>query len=152
MTLPLEDALRQCDRHARRMRSAMQRIPFPLDGHELTDDNEALITLIDQFVFRLIKLQDTLGEHVLRQFCLQVLLEPVEDSSLADILNLLEQRGYLAADEWRSQRVMRNTLTHEYPEQVTWQAEALNRSRAMSLQLIDWLTRFRAEFERRKTT
>src|SRR5674476_986345 len=87
-----------------------------------------------------------------RQFCLQVLLEPVEDSSLADILNLLEQRGYLAADEWRSQRAMRNTLTHEYPEQVTWQAEALNRSRVMSLQLIDWLTRFRAEFERRKTT
>jgi hypothetical protein len=150
MTLPLAEALGQCDRHARRLGSAMQRIPFPLDGHELADDNEALITLIDQFVFRFTKLQDTLGQHVLRQFCLQVLMEPVEDSSLADILNLLERRAYLTADDWRSQRAMRNTLTHEYPEQVTWQAEALNRARVMSLQLIDWLARFRAEFERRK--
>jgi len=147
MTLPLEDALRQCDRHAGRMRSAIERIAFPLDGQQLADDNEALITLIDQFVFRFIKLQDTLGEHVLRPFCLEVLLEPVEDSSLADILNLLERRGYLAADDWRSQRAMRNILTHEYPEQVTWQAETLNRASVMSLQLTDWLHRFKAEFE-----
>ena len=52
MSLPLEDALRQCDRHAQRMNRAMERIPFPLDGHELAEDNEELITLIDQFVFR----------------------------------------------------------------------------------------------------
>ncbi len=56
MSLPLEDALRQCDRHAQRMRRAMGRIPFPLDGHELAADNEDLITLIDQFVFRYTKL------------------------------------------------------------------------------------------------
>lgn len=117
MSLPLEDALRQCDRHAQRMDMAMQRIPFPLDGHELAQDNEALITVIDQFVFRFIKFQDTLGEHVLRQFCL---------------------------------RVLRNTLTHEYPEQVTWQAATLNRAHGMGLQLMDWLTRLKLEFERRK--
>jgi hypothetical protein len=46
---------------------------------------------------------------------------------------------------------MRNTLTHEYPEQVTWQAEALNRARTMGLQLIDWLARLKLEFEQRKT-
>lgn len=152
MSLPLEDALRQCDRHAQRMSRAMARIPFPLDGHELAQDNEDLITLIDQFVFRFTKLQDTLGEHVLRQFCSQVLLELVEDSPFADILTLLERRGYLTSDDWRMQRAMRNTLTHEYPEQVTWQAEALNRARTMSLQLIDWLVRLKFEFELRKTT
>ncbi len=152
MSLPLEDALRQCDRHAQRMSRAMARIPFPLAGHELAEDNEDLITLIDQFVFRFTKLQDTLGEHVLRQFCSQVLLELVEDSPFADILTLLERRGYLTSDDWRMQRVMRNTLTHEYPEQVTWQAEALNRARTMSLQLIDWLARLKFEFELRKTT
>ena len=82
MSLPLDDALRQCDRHAQRMSRAMARIPFPLDGHELAEDNENLITLIDQFVFR----------------------------------------------------------------------QALNRARAMSLQLIDLLTRLTQEFEQRKTT
>ncbi len=152
MSLPLEDALRQCDRHAQRMNRAMERIPFPLDGHELAEDNEELITLIDQFVFRFTKLQDTLGEHVLRQFCSQVLFELVEDSPFADILTLLERRGYLTSDAWRMQRVMRNTLTHEYPEQVSWQAEALNRARAMSIQLIEWLDRLKVEFELRKAT
>jgi branched-subunit amino acid aminotransferase/4-amino-4-deoxychorismate lyase len=151
MSLPLEDALRQCDRHAQRMSRAMARIPFPLDGQELAQDNENLVTLIDQFVFRYTKLQDTLGEHVLRPFCTQVLLELVEDRPLADVLSLLERRGYLSADDWRMQRAMRNTLTHEYPEQVTWQAEVLNRARTMSLQLMDWLTRLSREFEQRKT-
>lgn len=45
---------------------------------------------------------------------------------------------------------MRNILTHEYPEQVSWQAEALNRARAMGIQLIEWLDRLKLEFERRK--
>lgn len=152
MSLPLEDALRQCDRHAQRMSRAMAQIPFPLDGHELAEDNENLITLIDQFVFRYTKLQDAMGEHVLRQFCVQVLLELVEDSPIADVLFLLERRRYLTSADWRMQRAMRNTLTHEYPEQVTWQAETLNRARVMSLQLIDWLSRFKQEFEQRKTT
>lgn len=152
MSLPLEEALRQCDRHVQRMSRAMARIPFPLDGHELAEDNENLITLIDQFVFRYTKLQDTLGEHVLRPFCSQVLLELVEDLPLADVLALLERRGYLSADDWRMQRAMRNSLTHEYPEHVTWQAEALNRARTMSLQLIDWLERLKLEFEQRKIT
>ena len=111
MSLPLEEALRQCDRHAQRMSRAMLRIPFPLDGHALAEDNEELITVIDQFVFRYTKLQDTLGEHVLR-----------------------------------------NALTHEYPEQVTWQAEVLNRARTMGLQLIAWLIRLKLEFELRKAT
>jgi hypothetical protein len=152
MSLPLEDALRQCDRHAQRMSRAMAHISFPLDGHELADDNEELITLIDQFVFRYTKLQDTLGEHVLRQFCSQVLLELVEDRPLADVLGFLERRGYLSSADWRMQRVMRNTLTHEYPEQVSWQAETLNRARILGLQLIDWLSRLKLEFEQRKTT
>jgi len=151
MSLPLEDALRQCDRHAQRMNRAMARIPFPLDGHELAEDNENLITLIDQFVFRYTKLQDTLGEHVLRPFCLQVLLELVEHRPLADVLALLERRGYLSADDWRMQRAIRNTLNHEYAEQVTCQAETLNRARTMSLQLSDWLSRLTREFEQRKS-
>ena len=152
MSLPLTDALRQCDRHVQRMRRAMERIPFPLDGHELAEDNEDLITVIDQFVFRYTKLQDALGEHVLRQFCSQILLELVEDSPFADILALLERRGYLTSEDWRMQRAMRNTLTHEYPEQVTWQVETLNRAFIMSLQLIAWLARLKLEFEQRKTT
>lgn len=72
---------------------------------------------------------------------------PLEDCSFADILALLERRGYLMSDDWRMQRAMRNTLTHEYPERVAWQAELLNRARAMGFQLIGWLERLKSEFE-----
>jgi hypothetical protein len=36
---------------------------------------------------------------------------------------------------------MRNTLTHEYPEQATWQAGVLNRAHALSQQLVGLLNR-----------
>jgi len=49
------------------------------------------------------------------------------------------------------QRPRRTALTHEYLEQVTWQAQALNHARTMGLQLIAWLTRLKLEFELRKT-
>jgi hypothetical protein len=150
MSLPLLDALRQCALHAQRMGSASDRIAFPIAVSQLAAHDEALITLTDQFVFRYTKLQDTLGEQVLRQFCTDVLLEPVDDAAFADILALLERRGYLSEADWRIQRSMRNALTHEYPEQTAWQAEALNRAHGLAQQLLNWLNRFRSEFENQK--
>jgi branched-subunit amino acid aminotransferase/4-amino-4-deoxychorismate lyase len=150
MSLPLADALRQCELHAQRMQSACRRIGFPLQASQLAAEDEALITLLDQFVFRYAKLQDTLGEHVLRQFCTGVLLEPVEDAVLADVLALLERKGYLTEFQWRVQRSMRNALTHEYPVKAAWQAEALNQAHGLAQQLLGWLDRLRTEFESQK--
>jgi hypothetical protein len=132
------------------MQSASSRIVFPVTAGQLLAQDEALITLLDQFVFRFTKLQDTLGEHVLRQFCTGVLMELVDDVAFADVLALLERRGYLSEADWRIQRSMRNALTHEYPELTAWQAEALNRARDLSQQLLAWLNRFRSEFEKQK--
>ena len=151
MSLPLTEALRQCALHAERTQSACQRIAFPLHAARLAAKDEALITLLDQFVFRYTKLQDTLGEHVLRQFCTGVLLEPVEDAVLADVLALLERKGYLTEAQWRVQRSMRNALTHEYPDRAAWQAEALNQAHGLAQQLLGWLERLRTEFEKQKS-
>lgn len=141
MSLPLVDALRQCKLHAQRMESAIGRIPFPLHATQLMQGNDDLITLLDQFIFRYTKLQDALGEHVLRSFCVQILLEPMENRPLIDVLLLLERHAYLNAHDWHIHRAMRNTLTHEYPEQATWQAEVLNRAHALSQQLVGLLNR-----------
>jgi hypothetical protein len=134
------------------MQSACSRIAFPVTASQLLEQDEALITVLDQFVFRFTKLQDTLGEHVLRQFCTGVLMELVDDVAFADVLALLERRGYLSEADWRIQRSMRNALTHEYPEQTAWQAEALNRARDLSQQLLAWLNRFQSGFERKKSS
>jgi hypothetical protein len=150
MSLPLEDAMRQCNRHVQRMVHAMERIGFPLTAERLGSDDDSLVTLLDQFVFRYTKLQDTMGEQVLRLFCSQVLLEPVEDAVLANVLALLERRGYLSESQWREQRAMRNALTHEYPEQVGWQVQTLNLAHGLAQQLVAWFERLQAEFNTSK--
>ena len=111
MSLPLDVALSQCERHASIMNDALSQIPSPLTGEQLDQASPELIRLLDQFVLRFIKLQDTLGAHVLRQFAVQVLAEPVEDAAFIDVLNLLERRGYLMVDQWALQRSTRNILT-----------------------------------------
>jgi len=151
MSLPLEDALRQCALHVQRMRSAMQGIGFPLEAARLQSADDPLVARLDQFAFRYTKLQDTLGEHVLRQFCTEVLLEPLEDAALSDVLAFLERSGYMGAADWRAQRAARNALTHEYPEQVSWQVETLNLAYQLAQQLIGWFERLRTEFEKSKS-
>ena len=150
MSLPLEDVMRQCSRHVQRMAHAMDHIGFPLTAERLVSGDESLITFLDQFVFRYTKLQDTMGQQVLRMFCAQILLEPVEDAVLANVLVLLERRGYLSESQWREQRAMRNALTHEYPEQVGWQVQTLNLAYGLAQQLAAWFERLQAEFNSSK--
>ena len=141
MSLPLEVALSQCDRHAGILNDALSQIPFPLTEEQLRQAPPELIRLLDQFVLRFIKLQDTLGTHVLRQFAVRILAEPVEDSPLIDVLNLLERRGYLTVDQWALQRSTRNILTHEYPDDPLRQAQALSAAQVAARQLTGWLRR-----------
>lgn len=139
MSLPLDVALAQCDRHAGILLDALSQIPAPLTEAHLRQASPEFIRLLDQFVLRFTKLQDTLGAHVLRQFAVQVLAEPVEDAAFIDVLNLLERRGYLTAEDWAAQRSTRNILTHEYPDDPMRQALALSAAQAAALQLVGWL-------------
>lgn len=139
MSLPLQVALAQCDRHASILRDALSQMPAPLTEAHLRQASPELIRLLDQFVLRFTKLQDTLGAQVLRQFAVQVLAEPVEDAAFIDVLNLMERRGYLTADQWAVQRSTCNILTHEYPDDPMRQALALSAAQAAALQLVGWL-------------
>lgn len=148
MSLPLDVALRQCERHASIMNDALSHISFPLTEAHLQQASPELIRLLDQFVLRFTKLQDTLGTHVLRQFAVQVLAEPVEDAAFIDVINLLERRGYLMADQWALQRSTRNALTHEYPDDPLRQALAMSAAQLAARQLVEWLQKIQ---ERTKT-
>ena len=100
MTLPLRVALDQCQRHARLICGALADLPDTFDAHAVAGDNGPLIRTIDQFVLRFIKLQDTLGEHVLSAFASEVLAEPVSDLPLIDVLARLERYGFVDAAQW----------------------------------------------------
>lgn len=144
MSLPLADALRQCRSHAEYLQSAMRDIPAPISEALLDAASPSVIRAIDQMVLRFTKLQDTMGEHVLRGFAVSVLLEPVEDAPLADVLSLLDKHRFLSVNDWLMQRKLRNALTHEYPDQADRQAAALNATLRASEQLIAWLATFEA--------
>lgn len=126
MTLPLADALSQCVRHVNVLRAAMAELPRDFDIAAVTQADDALVRITDQFVLRFIKLQDTLGEHVLRPFGADILGEPVTDLPLIDVLHRLERFGYLTAADWLRWRALRNALTHEYPEHPHIRAALLN--------------------------
>jgi hypothetical protein len=146
MSLPLDAALRQCARHAEVMQSAMHQMPLLLNAEMMQQQTPELTQLLDQFVLRFTKLQDTLGTHVLRQFAVQILAEPVEDLAFIELLNLLERRGYLTADGWAEQRSTRNALTHEYPEDPQRQLLALTAARLAAMQLVEWLENIQARY------
>ena len=139
MSLPLRVALKQCQRHASVLLDALSHIPRPLTAQQLEQASPEPVRFLDQFILRFTKLQDTLGVHVLRQFAMEVLQEPIEDVAFIDVLCLLEKRGYLMSDDWSEQRRRRNALTHEYPEDKKRQAEALSEAQVATDQLIEWL-------------
>lgn len=130
MTLPLRAALDQCLRHANLMKGALADLPNPLDAGAVAADEGSLIRTIDQFVLRFIKLQDTLGEHVLRAFASEVLAEPVSDLPLIDVLARLERYGFLDSVQWARWRALRNSLTHEYPGHPETRIAVLEEARA----------------------
>ncbi len=126
MSVPLRDALQQCRRHADVLAKASADLPPTFElSHVLTPD-DALVRVGDQFVLRFIKLQDTLGEQVLRPFTADVLGEPVSDLPLIDVLNRLERFGFVALADWARWRTLRNALTHEYPDRPELRVAILN--------------------------
>jgi hypothetical protein len=112
------------------MKGALADLPNPLDVGAVAADEGALIRTIDQFVLRFIKLQDTLGEHVLRAFASEVLAEPVSDLPLIDVLARLERYGVLDSAQWARWRALRNSLTHEYPGHPETRIAVLEEARA----------------------
>jgi hypothetical protein len=112
------------------MKGALADLPNPLEVGAVAADEGALIRTIDQFVLRFIKLQDTLGEHVLRAFASEVLAEPVSDLPLIDVLARLERYGVLDSAQWARWRALRNSLTHEYPGHPETRIAVLEEARA----------------------
>lgn len=144
MTLPLPDALDQCRRHADVLRSALVDLPERFDPAAVLEADSPLLRTVDQFVLRFIKLQDTLGEHVLRAFATEVLAEPLNDSPLIDVLVRLERYGFLDVNAWARWRALRNSLTHEYPEHPEIRAALLGQARQAATALASLVDRLAA--------
>ena len=81
---------------------------------------------IDQYLYRFLKLQDTLGQKIFK-----LVLDIYEPSNEAlpflDILNKLEKLNFLeSAKEWMNLREKRNNIAHQYDDEPYEMTQAIN--------------------------
>lgn len=113
----LAAVLWEADRHLATLTEALAEWNVsPAITWQALESDRSRVRVVDQLLFRFIKLQDTVGERLV-PVTLAGLREPFEDWSMRDRLNRLEKLGYLDVDNWLAWRGVRNRLAHEYPDQ-----------------------------------
>jgi len=86
---------------------------LPLSVVDFTDVEK--VTTIDSFVLRFAKIQDKMGDKLFPTVLAEV-GEYKSNMSLLDVLHRLEKLELIAStDLWLDFRKLRNSLTHEYP-------------------------------------
>lgn len=106
-----------CDKHVLRIHEALEGLgnSFPISIENYINFGTEQIRCIDQFIFRLSKLQDAIGSKIFR-YTLNLLDEDVESLPMRDILNKLERFQLIpSVEEWNYIRELRNEIAHDYP-------------------------------------
>ncbi|MBC2713427.1 MAG: hypothetical protein HGJ94_21235 [Desulfosarcina sp.] len=113
--MTIADIFKVLDLHLNRADKAVEEISrIQLDKHAF-DDFEVVKT-IDTFIYRFSKIQDYMGEKLFPAV-LDMLGEYKPSMSFKDIINKLERLEFIQSSrQWMDFREIRNTLTHEYPD------------------------------------
>ncbi|MDX8409994.1 MAG: hypothetical protein R8J84_08170 [Mariprofundales bacterium] len=114
-------------RRATQAAQALDRFLAEIDADAFEDFSR--LAVMDSFVFRLIKVQDMMGERLFRAL-LVALAEDRDAMTMLDVLDRLEKLGLIpSAQQWLDYRNLRNVLTHEYPENSADRIDALRAAR-----------------------
>ena len=102
--------------HIKRAAAAREQIlQFESLSIDIFEDFEKIKT-VDAFIFRFIKTQDLIGEKLFKEY-LDKVGDYKDSMSMLDILNKLEKLEIIpSATDWMVFRSLRNSLTHEYPD------------------------------------
>ena len=114
----IKSSLKECDSHLDKMNLTFGKLEnlFPLQEKTFPLTDENLSAHMDQFLFRFIKMQDSIAKRLLPSLY-QILEGTQEPKPFLDILNRMEQLGVLESVEtWQFFRNLRNNLAHDYPE------------------------------------
>ena len=139
------EILKICGRHADRLNWAISQLAddFPLSAEKLTQLSDMEIAVLDQFSTRFAKLQDAMGAKLFPAV-LELTKEQGELKAFIDKLNRLEQIGAIeSAQDWLLLRESRNSLAHDYPDDLELQSAALNQLYQLSKQLLKLLEKLK---------
>ena len=141
MITAIQEILKICDRHADRLRWAVSQLQchVPFDEHNLSRLTDTEIAVLDQFSVRFGKLQDAMGAKLFPAV-LELTKEPGELKAFIDKLNRLEKIGAIpSADDWLLLREVRNTFSHDYPDDPELKAEIINKALELTTPLLEVL-------------
>ncbi len=126
----LEFKLNELEKHLLQLKRNIKYLDafygFPLKDEYIKNILESSdIDKLDSIAYRLIKFQDTLGRVIKLYFSL--VEENTDSLTMLDLINLAEKMGFSIDREFfRELRLLRNSITHEYVENISEIKKALN--------------------------
>ncbi|MBU2507387.1 MAG: hypothetical protein KJ799_11790 [Bacteroidetes bacterium] len=124
--MKIEYVQEEIEQHIKRIEAILPEIEEWLPLKSSSFESTEVEKTIDSFIFKFIKLQDKIGEKLFPA-ALQILQEYKPNMPFIDTLNVLERLELInSADEWIDFRKLRNTLTHEYPDNQDEIIDAVN--------------------------
>ena len=105
----------ECGKHIEKLNYAKEYLkeimPLTIQTYQTIDKIQS--SFIDQLNFRFSKLQDTIGESILKGILI-LSQENIEKMTFLDILNRLDKLEILEKSRWLELREVRNEIAHEY--------------------------------------
>ena len=126
----LEFKLNELEKHLLQLKRNIKYLDafygFPLKDEYIKNILESSdIDKLDSIAYRLIKFQDTLGRVI--KFYFSLVEENTDSLTMLDLINLAEKMGFSIDREFfRELRLLRNSITHEYVENISEIKKALN--------------------------
>jgi len=126
--LKTQKVIKECEKHLQRLRYAKNELKdiFPLTQEAYQNLSQEDVQAIDQFIYRFSKLQDTIGEKLIK-IIFSLYEENIEKYTFIDILNRLEKADVLTAQAWKELRNIRNELSHNYEDEPMESTIVLNK-------------------------
>lgn len=123
-----EKIINECEKHLQRLQYAKAELKnlFPLTQKSYQNLSQENIQAIDQFIYRFSKLQDTIGEKLIK-IVFSLYEENIEKFTFIDILNRLEKAEILTTQKWKELRDIRNELSHHYEDEPLESSIILNK-------------------------
>jgi len=110
-----EQKMYECSKHVEKLHDTKEFLKdiMPLTLETYLEIDKIQSSFIDQLNFRFTKLQDTIGESILKGILI-LFEEDVKKMTFLDILNRLEGLEVIQKERWLHLREIRNEIAHEY--------------------------------------
>ena len=100
---------------------------MPLSEDDISDmlEDEIYKAILDSISYRFLKIQSTIEEKLFKEVLEEIGISTL-NKSFVEILGEIEREGIVSVDEWKELRVIRNSLSHDYPEELAEITIAIN--------------------------